>query len=383
MFSVNTNVGALAALQSLNATEQALQTTQNQVSTGKKVSSASDNPAIYAISQTMNDNIAGLSAVSDNLNFGQSVIGVAQSAASQISGQLATLTSTIMQGQQSGIDSTTINNQIKSILNNIDQFAQSATFNGVNLLSMTGAGVTSTNLNVTENLAGSLIAVGNQDATSTGLNLANLKVNSGAVKISFDNTFAPANSDDIKLTAGSNTYDFVLSDGSSTQTTTTNPSAADQTFFVNIGASDSNTTVLSKVASAMQQQGFGAGLDSNGNLVVTGNGVTSSTSTIVSGGATDGTVTGSTAAVDIVNNAVTLLNTKIAALGAASQQITGMQSFTSSLSTSLTTGLGALTAADMAAESAKLQSLQTKQQLGIQSLSIANQQPQALMSLFR
>jgi flagellin len=317
------------------------------------------------------------------LNFGQSVIGVAQSAASQISGQLATLTSTIMQGQQSGIDSTTINNQIKSILNNIDQFAQSATFNGVNLLSMTGAGVKSTNLNVTENLAGSLIAVGNQDATSTGLNLANLKVNSGAVKISFDNTFAPANSDDIKLTAGSNTYDFVLSDGSSTQTTTTNPSAADQTFFVNIGASDSNTTVLSKVASAMQQQGFGAGLDSNGNLVVTGNGVTSSTSTIVSGGATDGTVTGSTAAVDIVNNAVTLLNTKIAALGAASQQITGMQSFTSSLSTSLTTGLGALTDADMAAESAKLQSLQTKQQLGIQSLSIANQQPQALMSLFR
>jgi flagellin len=60
-----------------------------------------------------------------------------------------------------------------------------------------------------------------------------------------------------------------------------------------------------------------------------------------------------------------------------------MANFTSGLSSSLTAGLGALTDADMAAESAKLQSLQTKQSLAIQALSIANQGPQALMSLFR
>ncbi|MEJ1976750.1 MAG: hypothetical protein WDN49_12170 [Acetobacteraceae bacterium] len=65
MFSINTNNNALAALQSLDMTAQELAQTQNAVSTGQKVSSAQDNPAVYSISQTMDANIAGLSAVSD------------------------------------------------------------------------------------------------------------------------------------------------------------------------------------------------------------------------------------------------------------------------------------------------------------------------------
>ncbi len=60
-----------------------------------------------------------------------------------------------------------------------------------------------------------------------------------------------------------------------------------------------------------------------------------------------------------------------------------MQTFTSDLSDSLTSGVGALTDADLSAESAKLTSLQTKQQLAIQSLSIANSQSQSILSLFR
>ena len=68
LFSVNTNLGALAALQALNSNQQNLTAAQNQVSTGKKVSSASDDPAVYAIANTLNSNISGLSAVSDSLN---------------------------------------------------------------------------------------------------------------------------------------------------------------------------------------------------------------------------------------------------------------------------------------------------------------------------
>ena len=80
-----------------------------------------------------------------------------------------------------------------------------------------------------------------------------------------------------------------------------------------------------------------------------------------------------------INNA-----NKIAAnLGAATQQLTGIQNFTTSLSSALTAGVGALTDADLAAESAKLTSLQTKQQLATQSLSIANKQPQSLLTLFQ
>jgi flagellin len=70
-------------------------------------------------------------------------------------------------------------------------------------------------------------------------------------------------------------------------------------------------------------------------------------------------------------------------LGATTQQITGMQSFTSDLSDALTSGVGALTDADLSATSARLTSLQTKQQLAIQSLSIANSQSSSILSLFR
>jgi len=80
---------------------------------------------------------------------------------------------------------------------------------------------------------------------------------------------------------------------------------------------------------------------------------------------------------------VTTLNTIAANLCAASQQITGIQNFTTSLSSALTAGVGALTDADLASESAQLSSLQTKQQLATQALSIANSQPQSLLSLFK
>jgi flagellin len=94
------------------------------------------------------------------------------------------------------------------------------------------------------------------------------------------------------------------------------------------------------------------------------------------------TVTGATLAIDTVNNAVTAMNGISATLGEAQQQITGLQSFTSSLQSSLQSGLGALTDADMASESAQLTSLQTKQQLAIATLTTANQQPQVLLKLF-
>jgi flagellin len=87
--------------------------------------------------------------------------------------------------------------------------------------------------------------------------------------------------------------------------------------------------------------------------------------------------------VTTVQSAISDLNTVAVNLGALSQQITGIQNFTSALSSALTAGVGALTDADLAAESAKLSSLQTKQQLATQSLTIANQAPQVLLTLFK
>ena len=401
IFSVNTNLGAMAALQALNQTQTDLNKTQNAISTGLKVGQASDNPAIYSIAQSMNATISGLSAVSDNLNFAQSVLGTASSAATQISSQLATLQSTVTQGQQTGINSGTINNQITAILNNINAFASAATFNGVNI---SGGVATSTTLSTTKDVSGSALTIATQNMTSTGLGLTGLNVTSGGLDLTTDSTTAFANNDYVKLGNGTqNTY-FVLSDGSAAPTAPVATDANDSVVFVNFNTAgtpgaanaDSTATVLSKLAASMQQQGFGAqiatsavgtgaGSISAGDLVMTGNGVTAAASTVsiaTAGDAAVTSVTSTNTAIATVNNAVANLNTKIATLGQNEGEVTGLQTFTSALSNSLTSGLGALTDADMAAESAQLTSLQTKQQLGIQALSIANQQPQALLKLF-
>ena len=94
-------------------------------------------------------------------------------------------------------------------------------------------------------------------------------------------------------------------------------------------------------------------------------------------------VTGSLNSVLAVTAALSTVNNVDSALGSSANLLTGLQSTVTALSNSLTTGVGALTDADLAAESAQLTSLQTKQQLAIQALSIANSGPQSLLSLFK
>jgi flagellin len=143
------------------------------------------------------------------------------------------------------------------------------------------------------------------------------------------------------------------------------------------------TTAINDLVTAMNATGFGASVDNNNNLSIAGNNVsltdaaTTITNTAVTIAASQ--LTGAAATIAAVSGAVNKLGNISAQLGDASNQISGLQSFTSSLSNALTAGVGALTDA----ESAKLTSLQTKQQLAIQSLSIANQQPQSLLSLFK
>lgn len=388
MFSVNTNLGAMAALNSLNMVEASLKETQNEISTGKKISSSSDNPAVYTIAQTMQANVQGLTAVSDSLNFGTSVVSTAMSATSQIGSVLAQLKNTITQGQQTGMNATAMNASITQMLANINQIAQSATFNGVNLTSSSGVGATSTTLSVVDNVAGNVISVAPPTMSdTTGLGISSLTVSDANVKLTFGSATAPTNNDTFTFGDGTNSWTFMLSDGSAANSAFANASSATQNnSFVNIVTGDSNNAIMAKLASAMQAKGFGAEIDNTGNLIVSGHGVTAANSSIsiaTAGTAAVSSVTGTTTAIAEVDAAITALNTNSAYLGAKQNQIAGMSTYTTQLSTALTAGIGALTDADMAAESAKLQSLQTKQSLAIQSLSIANQQPQSIMTLFR
>jgi flagellin len=78
-----------------------------------------------------------------------------------------------------------------------------------------------------------------------------------------------------------------------------------------------------------------------------------------------------------------LMAGKLNTLGSSARQVDSQLTFTAKLGDAIKSGIGTLVDADLAAESASLQALQLKQQLGVQALSIANQSPQAISSLFR
>ena len=107
-FSINTNNASMAALESLRMTNSELTSTQNEVSTGLAVSSAADNPAVYAIAQQMDGNISGLAAVSTSLSFGAQVVSTASQASENILTTLQTLQNSVTQAGQTGISTSTM-----------------------------------------------------------------------------------------------------------------------------------------------------------------------------------------------------------------------------------------------------------------------------------
>jgi flagellin len=136
-----------------------------------------------------------------------------------------------------------------------------------------------------------------------------------------------------------------------------------------------NTFTGTKTVAALQS------LDVTSTLAV----ANQSFDTAVDGAITGGIATQATAQtmVGTLDTVITAVNTSLSDLGAASRKIEGQLKFTSKLSDVVTTGIGNLVDADLAKESANLQALQVQQQLGVQALSIANQAPQTILSLFR
>ena len=423
--SINTNSAAMAALESLSTTTTALNATENEVSTGKKVSTSSDNPAIYAISQSMTGNIAGLAAVSDSLSLGAQVVNTANTAASDISSTLQTLQNTVTQAGTTGIDQSTMQTQVANAINEINAYARGSTFNGVNVLtSQADSGAANGSANIVTGLQGNSITIANQMGTSglttlssfLGLTAGGFAAGATAsatdqtvlnaaetgVNIKTSSTLAATdfgNGANVVLKNGDGTTTTFEFDTTGTQTTSANSTGATANHVVTVlvdPTNQSTSAMLGNLVNAMNQNGYNAVIQNDGSINVTGQGVTSSTaaaadttpgtaSAVGSNTGIDGgtQLNASAAAITTVQGAISKMNAISTTLGASSQEITGMQSFTSDLSDALTTGVGGLTDADLSTASAKLTSLQTKQQLAIQSLSIANSQSQSILSLFR
>lgn len=466
----------MAALQSLNQTTADLTKTENAVSTGKSVNTASDNPALYSIAQNMTAQLSTLSGVSTGLQFSAQVLNTATTGLSSISASLQSLATTIGTNT-TGVDNSTLNTAITQTLAAIDSAATGSKFEGVNLLSgQTGNGTTYTTLSTAMDSQGTMFTQNGFNVTSAGLGLSNLSMDTkgmqvalgtttltDADKLTFSNTTA-AGTGTASATNPAVTYEFDV-DSAGTQTSalaalntasgesftlnsdgtlkdgtagnvTSQTTASDGSITYNLSsgksvvqskdgngntvytvnqAFDANGNVTKKavisnvntaaadsldntsgtpsqkmvkqvdlLSDAMEYQGFGVSRDSSNNLTVAGNSIDTSTASLAATGVGTGTaVTGAAVVSAVVQAAISSVTRTASAIGYSTSTISNLQTTTSSLSDALTTGVGALTDADLAAESAKLTSLQTKQQLAVQSLSIANSQSSTLLSLFR
>jgi len=278
MNSVNTNVGAMVALQNLASTQSDLMITQGRINTGKKVASAKDNGAIWAIAQNQRATSQSLNSVKESLQRGQSTVDVAISAGETVSDLLLQMKEKTLAAADTTLDSNSrvaLNDDFKSLRDQIQKAVDNAEFNSANMLKT----ATPTTIQ----------ALANADGTS-------------------------------HITVAAQMMDLGQAGGS----------------LAGIAATDSiGTQTLAQ------------------NMIAT------------------------------LNTAIINVSSALSKLGTGSKSLGSHLTFVGKLQDTLDAGVGNLVDADLAKESARLQALQTKQQLGIQALSIANQSSSILLGLFR
>ncbi|WP_335948014.1 MULTISPECIES: flagellin [Salipiger] len=429
MSSILTNNGAMVALQTLKSINSSLATTQGEISTGKRVADAKDNAAVWAISKVMEADVKGFKGISDSLNLGESTVAVARSASETVTDLLTDIKGKIVAAQEENVDRAKIQTDIDALRDQIDAVVGAAQFNGLNLLSNTDSTAGSGNINVLASLdrsdtgvAASDIAVAKQDlgtgAASTATVNLDVSVNttgvaSGATAeyVTFDGVgaddelVAGAN---FKVTGGSNfagdvsadAFDFsadveyvardgdTLADVTSAMVERLNFQAASDgleiTFSVNgtnagqIDFTNNYDEAISDDNSVVEQSDIAdiATLEAEADGTIGGGLELLAEFDVTTDDGTD-------AALDSIEGLLQTAIDSASAFGSVQGRIETQTDFISSLIDSLKSGIGTLVDADMEEASARLQALQVQQQLGVQALSIANQAPQSLLSLFQ
>ncbi len=134
-FSVNTNEGALVALQSLTKTNKNLAIVQGRINTGLKVASSKDNAAVFNIAQKLRSNLAGLSAAKSSIDRASGSIDVAIAAGEAVSDLLLQMKEKAVAAKDAGLDTDSriaLNDEFKELRDQITTIVENAEFNGVN-----------------------------------------------------------------------------------------------------------------------------------------------------------------------------------------------------------------------------------------------------------
>jgi flagellin len=137
MSSILTNNSAMVALQTLKSVNKAMTETQSQISTGKRVASARDNSAVWAISKVMESDVKGFKAISESLSLGESTVAVAANAAETVTDLLKDMKGKIISANESNVDRNKLQADITALTDQIKSVVGAAQFNGLNLLSGT------------------------------------------------------------------------------------------------------------------------------------------------------------------------------------------------------------------------------------------------------
>jgi flagellin len=275
MISVNTNQGAMVALQTLNRTNQDLEVTQNRISTGLKVASAKDNGAVWAIANKMRSDVGAYDKVRESNERAGAMVDTAVAAGESIMELLNEMKGKALAATQPGLSTTAmgaLNADFIQLRDQITNIVANSTFDGANMIKAT-------------------------------------------------------------------TPDSAVSIGD---------------------AAGGNNITIAGVSLAL-----------------------GGTTISVTAAQTADTTANATTALTNVNNSINALGTQLATWGAGAKRLEVHRTFIGKLQDALNSGIGALTDADLSKESARLQSLQVKQQLGVQALSIANSGSQTALSLFR
>ncbi len=134
MSSINTNMAAMTALKSLSQTNKDLVTTQNRISTGLRVSNASDNAAYWSIATTMRSDRESLSTVSDALGLGAATVDVASQGIEGAIKITSQIKSKLVAARQPGVDRAKIQSEISQLQESLKSVVATATFSGQNWL---------------------------------------------------------------------------------------------------------------------------------------------------------------------------------------------------------------------------------------------------------
>jgi flagellin len=164
MSSINTNVSAMTALQSLTQANKAYTETQKRISTGLRVGEASDNAAYWSIATTMRSDRSALSTVQDALGLGGSMIDVAYTAVNTSIDLVNQIKTKLVAASQPGIDRSKIQSEISELQKQLAGIASSASFSGDNWLSVDSSVST---YNASKNIVASFTRTGDAVSVQT------------------------------------------------------------------------------------------------------------------------------------------------------------------------------------------------------------------------